>query len=127
MLQPTQIVNTLSKYIYKHLDGRYKFVVGMNKCDVYSIIYYQVPEISIDPSKDIEYSDINEMNININITTYKNAIRININEITPLETTIGYLKYELSDYPDITKLKENSMQDIRKKIMNRYSKYEFIF
>ena len=124
---PTQIVNILSKYIYKQLDGSYKFRVGMNKCDIYTLVYYQVPEISADPSQDIDYSDVNEMDLNINVTTYQNAIRININEISPLETTIGYLKYEIKDFEEIKKLEIQSIQDIRKKIIKRYNKYEFIF
>ena len=125
--QPTQIVNILSKYIYNHLDGRYKFKIGMNKCDIYSKVYYQVPEISVDPSQDIDYSDINEMDLNINVTTYQDAIRININEISPLETTIGYLKYSIKNFDNISKLKEKCMEDIQKKIMKRYDKYEFVF
>ena len=125
--QPTQIVNILSKYIYNHLDGRYKFKIGMNKCDIYSKVYYQVPEISVDPSQDIDYSDINEMDLNINVTTYQDEIRININEISPLETTIGYLKYSIKNFDNISKLKEKCMEDIQKKIMKRYDKYEFVF
>lgn len=126
-LHPTQIVNILSKYIYKQLDGRYKFKLGMNKCDIYSIVYYQVPEVSADPNENIDYSDVNEMDLNINVTTYKNAIRININELSPSETTIGFLKYELKSFENIDELKSRVMTDIQKKIVKRYDKYEFVF
>ena len=113
-LHPTQIVNILSKYIYKQLDGRYKFKLGMNKCDIYSIVYYQVPEVSADPNENIDYSDVNEMDLNIN-------------ELSPSETTIGFLKYELKSFENIDELKSRVMTDIQKKIVKRYDKYEFVF
>lgn len=126
-LHPTQVVNILAKYIYKNLDGRQKFKIGMNTCDIYFTVYYQVPEISVYPGDDISYSDIYEMNLNINITTYQNSIRINIYEISPLETTIGFLKYKLDQFYDIQQLKIQCMNDIKKKVTMRYNKYEFIF
>ena len=115
-------VNRIGKYIYKHLEGAYKSVKSGNMYDVYCTLLYQLKT---------EYggkiNDVNEMTIDINITTYQNKIRVNTIELTPEERTLG------SDVikPEILNDLQTAMNIILEKICNRiskaYDKYDILF
>lgn len=121
MLNLNQQINRLGKYLNKHIDGAYDYHTESNICIVNMLVYYQIPKL-MNPGEDKQLSDIKEMDIEINITTYKDAIRVNLNEITPQEATIGFLKYSGEDI-----VFSEVLFDIQKKIRKRFQDYEFVF
>lgn len=115
-MNANQQVNRLGKYLYKYLDSAFKYTTSSNTCDVYFLLLYQIPG----------QLDVQEMNIDISITTYQNKIRVNVIEISPEERTIGYSCYD----PEFVKnLKEASLkiyQDILKKVSKAYKDIDFL-
>ena len=67
------------------------------------------------------------MNIDINITTYQNKVRVDIIEMTSAERTLGYNLYppeKLNDLPSAMKL---IWRNIVNKVSKAYADYDFIF
>ena len=120
-------VNRLGKYLYRHIDSAYKFKTSSNTCDVYMTVYYQVPYLPDRPGGKKTYSDVMEMKLDISITTYQNKIRVNILEISPEETTIGFDLYHPDLVQDLPSLTEVVLDKIEKRVSNRYKDYEFMF
>lgn len=117
-LQAGQIVNQVGKYLYKHLDGAFKFDKSSNMCDVYFLLLYQREDSP----------DMHEMHIDLNITTYQNKIRVNILEVTPEERTLGYNCYEPEVFSkDLESGKERIYNNVVRKVSKAYQDYEFIF
>lgn len=128
-IQSGAAVNKIGKYLYKHLDGAYKFTHSPNMCDVYFLVLYQLPREKQIPGKQKEgYNDMHEMHVDLNITTYQNKIRVNLIEITEDERTIGYDLYkpELIQ-TDIEAAKEKIYQKVCKRLEKAYEEYDFIF
>ena len=74
----SQLVNKVGKYLYNHLDGAYKYSKDRNTYDVYVTLLYELkPEYGGIPN------DVQEMTIDISITTYQNKIRVDTIEMTP--------------------------------------------
>lgn len=116
-------VKRIGKYLYKNLDSAYNYKSSSNMFDVYFTLYYQEKH----PTLGIAINGIKEMNIDINITTYQNKVRVNVIEMTSAERTLGYNLYppeKLNDLPSAMKLIWSS---IVKKVEKAYSDYEFIF
>lgn len=116
-------VKRIGKYLYKNLDSAYNYKSSSNMFDVYFTLYYQEKH----PTLGIAINDIKEMNIDINITTYQNKVRVNVIEMTSAERTLGYNLYrpeKLDDLPAAMKLIWSS---IVKKVEKAYADYEFIF
>ena len=90
-LSANQQVNRVGKYLYKNIDGAFKYKTSSNACDIYFTLLYQLPLESRDESKGKEYNDIHEITVDINITTYQNKIRVNVIEMTPKQRTLGGL------------------------------------
>lgn len=124
-MQASQKVNTIGRYLYKHIESAYDFKKSANMFDIYFTVYYQLSEEN--RYEGITDDNFHEMNINMNITTYQNKIRINIIEISPKEITIGYDLYtpeKLENLPEAYNLIWNRFI----KRMNKYYKdYDFIF
>jgi len=122
MINLNKIINRLGKYLNKHIDGAYDYYTESNTSIVKFLVYYQIKQIPDQPGGEYDYSDLKEIDFEINITTYQDFIRINILEISPNETTIGYLKYDSGNivFGDI-------LSDIQKKIRRRFEGYEFLF
>lgn len=111
-------VNKISKYLYKHLDGAFKFQVSANMCDIYFLLLYQVPGIP----------DVKEMHINLNVTTYQNKVRVNVIEVTPEERTLGFDCYEPElIQTDLEAAKKKIFDKVVKRVSKAYEKYDFIF
>lgn len=109
----SQQVNRVGKYLYKHLDGAYEFRKSGNMYDVYCTLLYELKE---------EYggtkNDVQEMTININITTYQNKLRINTIEMTPQERTLGFDLMKPEELVDL----QTAMAIIQRKVGNRIRK-----
>lgn len=128
-LQAGQQVNRVGKYLYKHLDGAFKIKNSGNTCDVYVTVLYQIPpeflkKYGIEESK---YQEVNEMTLNINITTYQNKVRINIIEVTPDEKTIGYDLYQPEELEDLQKSADKIFKRVCRRISKEFQDYDFLF
>lgn len=116
-------VKRIGKYLYKNLESAYNFKSSSNMFDVYFTLYYQEKH----PTLGIAINGIKEMNIDINITTYQNKVRVDIIEMTSAERTLGYNLYpteKLNDLPSAMKL---IWRNIVNKVSKAYADYEFIF
>ena len=122
--QPTgsQLVNKVGIYLYKHLDGAFKYKKDRNTYDVYVTLLYELkPEYGGTPN------DVQEMTINISITTYANKIRVNTIEVTPQARTLGFDLFPIDKMYDM----ELAMSIIKWKVGNRirkaYEHYNILF
>ena len=114
-LSANQQVNRVGKYLYKNIDGAFKYKTSSNTCDVYFTLLYQLPLDMQEPDKGKEYNDVHEITVDINITTYQNKVRVNVIEMTPMQRTLGYDLYE----PYILEDLENAKKRIFNKIIKR--------
>lgn len=110
-------VNKIGKYLYNHIDGAFKYKTSPNICDVYFLLLYQ----------NKGEKEVNEMYIDLNITTYQNKVRVNVIEITPEERTIGYDCYSPEIICDLQSAKELVFNKVVKRISKAYSDTDFIF
>ena len=122
-ISASQQVKRIGKYLYKNLDTAYSFKSSSNMYDVYFTLYYQ----KIHPKLGIAINDIQEMNININITTYQNKVRIDIFEITPWERTLGYKLYAPEKLDNLPQAMKSIWDYVVRTVSKAYSEYEFIF
>lgn len=120
-----QLVNKIGKYIYKHLDGAYKFEKTPNVCDVYITVLYSIPA-NIAKTYNID-AELHEMTLNLNITTYQNKIRVNIIEMTPEECTIGFDVFPPEKLQDLNDALDLIYEKVKKRISKRYEDWDFIF
>ena len=120
-----QLVNTLGNYLYKHLDGAYKFEKAPNTYTIYVTVLFSVPA-DIAKAYHLD-AGINEMTLELNITTYQNKIRVNITEITPEEVTIGFDVFPPEQLQDLQTALNLVYERIKKRITRRYEDWDFIF
>ena len=113
VLPASKQVKRIGQYLYKHIDGAYDFKSSSNNYDVYFLLLYELKKELREPGK--EYP-VQEMKININVTTYQNKVRINIIEITPKERTIGFDAYTPEKVQDLQKAYPVIMEKIYKRI-----------
>lgn len=128
-LQAGQQVNRVGKYLYKHLDGAYKIKNSPNTCDVYVTVLYQIPPEFLKKYgiKGDEYEKVNEMTVNLSITTYQNKVRINIIEVTPDEKTIGFDVYKPEQLENLQESAAMIFNKVCKRISKEFQDYEFLF
>lgn len=123
-----QQINRVGKYLYKNIDGAFKFKTGSNQCDVYFKLLYEVPYLERIPGKQKEgYNDLHEMIIDLNITTYQNRLRVNILEVTPDERTIGSDVYKPELLENLNQAFVIIYDKLCKRIAKAYEDYDFIF
>lgn len=108
-------VNRVGKYLYKTFKGL-KYITSSNMCDVYIILLYAEPESN----------DVQEMILDINITTYQNKIRVNIIEVTPKERTIGFDLYTSEETMNLQEVSKKIYQKIVKRVSKAYQDYDFL-
>ena len=123
------IVNQIGKYMYKHLDGAYKFEKSTNMFDVYTVVIYSIPSeiVKIYKLEKPEYLKTNEMSLDINITSYANKIRINITEMDPEEKTIGFDTYPAELFSNMNDAYEVIYNKIVKRITKEFADFDFVF
>lgn len=116
MMSANKQVNRVGKYIYKHFDGAYKYDQHANECDIYITILYELKE---------EYggtkNDVQEMTIDVNITTYSNKLRVNTLEVTPQKRTLGFDLIPPEKLTNLEASKKLIEDIIRKRILKAYS------
>ena len=115
-------VNRVGKYLYNHLDGAYKYTKSPNMYDVYVTLLYQLK-----PEYDGGVNEVEEMTININITTYQNKVRVNTIEMTPMERTLGYDITKPEEMIDLQKAMEIIKWKVGNRIRKAYKEYIILF
>lgn len=108
-------VNRVGRYLYKTFKGL-KYTTSSNMCDVYIMLLYAEPESN----------DVQEMILDINITTYQNKIRINIIEVTPKEQTIGFDLYTSEEMMNLQEASKKIYQKILKRVYRAYEDFDFL-
>lgn len=126
-LQANQQVNRVGKYLYKNIDGAFKYGTSSNTSDVYFTLLYQLPRLQRIPGKGAEYNDVHEMTVNISITTYQNKLRVNTIELDPQKRTLGYDLFEPESLIDLEKAKELILNRVRYRIEKAYTDYDILF
>lgn len=124
VLPASKQVKRIGQYLYKHIDGAYDFKSYSNNYDVYFLLLYELKKELREPGKDYP---VQEMKININVTTYQNKVRINIIELTPKERTIGFDLYTPEKVQDLQKVYPVIMEKIYKRIYKTYEDYYFLY
>lgn len=117
-----QYVNTISNYLYRHIDTSYNQQNSANMSDVYFQVYYQM--INDDGTLD---ENLQQMNINLNITTYQDKIRINVLELTPDEFTLGMKIFTYKKDMNLDKLLVDTLAYVDKRLNKCYSDREFVY
>ena len=124
MLPASKQVKRIGQYLYKHIDGAYDFKSYSNNYDVYFLLLYELKKEFREPGKDYP---VQEMRVNLNVTTYQNKVRINIIELTPKERTIGFDLYTPEKVQDLQKAYPVIMEKINKRIYKAYEDYYFLY
>lgn len=115
VLPASKQVNRVGKYLYKAFKG-IKYTTSSNMCDVYITLLYAEPGSN----------DVQEMILDINITTYQNKIRVNIIEVTPKERTIGFDLYTSEEMMNLQETSKKIYQKILKRVYKAYEDFDFL-
>lgn len=117
-----QHVIRVGKYLYKHLDGAFKYMKSSNMYDVYCTLLYQRK-----PECGGKVNDVHEMTIDINITTYQNKLRVNTIEMTPQERTLGFDIIKPDDLDDLETAQKVIIWKVGNRIRKAYKDYVILF
>lgn len=111
-------VNRIGKYLMKHIDGAYSIKFLSMTCEVLMKMYYQIEG---------DANTFNEMDFEINITSYQNKIRVNLTEITETEKTIAQVILKPEEVEDLNLAKKRILSTLRKAIAKEFDNYIFVF
>ena len=126
-LQASQIVNKVGRYLYKNIDGAFRMKSSSNTFDVYTTLLYQLlPEFQ-SPANDRKQNDVQEMTLNISITTYQNKIRLNIIEVDPNERTLGFFLYPPELFDNMEAAFAKIQRDFNRTVVKKYENYKILF
>ena len=113
-----QDVNRVAKYIYNHTDGAYKIKFGANYVDVYMRVYYHTG-VADEP--------VQEMKLDINMTSYSGKIRYNVTELTVMENTFLHGTIQMKSANQYQEVKTAIYERIKRAIQEEFAEYDFIF
>lgn len=122
----SSLVNKIGKYLYKNLDGAFKFTTTSNMCDVWVTLLYQLPYLQQVPGRGKEYNDVHEMVLDINITTYQNKIRVNVLEVTPENKTLGHDVFPPENLVNLSSAKKQIFERVMYRVCRAYKDYNFL-
>lgn len=123
MINLTQQVNRISRYLYNHIDSAYRYKTSSNTVDVYMTVMYQLPVVR----RPIGDQEVHEMHIIISVTTYADKIRVNLIEISPDERTLGHMAIPEDLVDNLEGLKKYILARIQKLLNKLYANYDFIY
>lgn len=129
-MQAGEKVNKIAKYIKKHIEGAYKLTFSPMTADVYVTIYYQIPDEVIKTVEKYNQtidSSMHQMDIDINITSYQNKIRINVIRMDDNEKTLGHFVIKPEDTEDLNAVLAAIKQKVSSFIEKEYQDYDFVF
>lgn len=98
--------------------------------DVYVTIYYQIPDEVIKTVEKYNQtidSSMHQMDIDINITSYQNKIRINVIRMDDNEKTLGHFVIKPEDTEDLNAVLAAIKQKVSSFIEKEYQDYDFVF
>lgn len=118
-----RLINKLGEYLYHNIDGAISYKTKPNKSIVTFLMYFQY-----DPDK-VEQSDIDlqEIKIEIDITTYNSKIRVYMIELDPNERTLGYYLYSPESANDIRYMKDDILNKLNKRISKFYGEFLYLY
>ena len=122
----TKLVNIVGKHIYKTLDGAFKITYSANMCDVYVTLLYAIPEDIVKIYNFPNGQDVQEVTLDINITTYTDKLRVNVIEMTTMERTLGFDTYVPEKYKDVKVLEDVIIDKVLLRVNKAYSEYELL-
>lgn len=127
MLQGSQIVNRLGKYLKNHLTGSGTIKNESNVCTVNIPLSYTV-KIDKDAfddgiSKDTP-DEMGTITVQIYIKTYDNKIAVSIFNG---DLTIDYKTYTVASFEDYEKQCVKILNTVKKRISKKYPQYDFSF
>lgn len=131
LAKPTQ-VKRLGKYLKDNLSGVFKVQEPPNEYIIYTTILYQIkPEVRkalkrYQKEFQGKEEDVYEMDIYLNLTTYKQFIRINVIELDENEQTLGYMRLSQQDLMSLPYCKTKIMEYVKKVIEKKYENYEVL-
>lgn len=110
----SSMVNKVGKYLYEHIDGAYKFKKDRNTYDLFIDMQYQKrPQYTESPP-------VEDMKINISITTYQNKVRVDTIEVTPMERTLGYDLFKPEELTDLADAQYKILRRVKARIQKAY-------
>lgn len=125
-MQGGQYVNKVGRYLYEHLDGAFKVDKSPNMYDIWLTLLYQIPSEYLTESEKDDV-DVQELTINLNVTTYDDKLRINIIVEDEYEKTIGTKTFSFAKIDNLEWLRLEILKFIRKKLEKEYGDYDFYF
>lgn len=129
IVEAGQIVNKVGNYLYNHIDSAYKFEKKANMYEIYFLVLYEIPKEFLRKYGITEekYNQLFEMNVNINVTTYQNKIRVDTISMDPEEETLGFDLFPPEKLVDLNKAYELIMSKVHRRIEKRFSDFDFVF
>lgn len=135
--EASQYVNKVGKYLYNKLKKTgcaYKFETYANTCNVHCYVAYEktkLENLSHNPSYaffDLDtICENHRVDMNINITTYQNKLRVNVINDDAMEKTIGHIVLKPEELTDYNKVLDKIMVYIIIRLEKEYYGYEFTF
>ena len=124
-----QLVNKIGNYFYRHLDGAFKFEKKANEYDVWVTVLYQIPPEVLKRYNitDEKYKSVQEMTVDINITTYSNKIRVNTIVEDPDAKTLGFDLFPPEKLQDLNKAFDLIYPKVCRRIEKEFRDYVFMF
>lgn len=126
-LSGNQQVIRVGKYLFKNIDGAYDFKSTSNMYDIYMTVLYEVPRERRERSDSENKNYLHEMNVNINITTYANKLRVNVIEMTNREKTLGTIVIFPEHLEDLSEARRRILAKVIKCLSKEFSEYDFLF
>lgn len=117
-IDPSQLVNRLGKYLYKHIDSAYKITYRPSTVDIYMYMYYQEHDVA---------DSMQQINFIVNIATYAKKIRVNVIEDTEMENTIGHQVFWPDELKDLPEAQKKIYDMVCHAVEREYSDYDFIY
>ncbi len=116
-LQPSQYMIQLGKYIYNNVEYCYQYKSSVNTFDCYLRVHYTIDEDLIEEGESSEgYIDLN-----LNLVTYQNKIRINLYELdNSYQKVIGTKILEVKDNFNVKSECDKLLKFVFKKIGKEY-------
>lgn len=118
-----QQINRIVKYLYHNIDGAISYRTEPNKSIVTFLMYFQD-----DPST-VNQSDfnLNEIKIEIDVTTYNNKVRVDMIELDPNQRTLGYYLYSPESIQDMKYIRNDILNKLSKRIRKFYGQFLYLY
>ena len=126
VIPPEQLVNRIGKYMYKHIDGSFKYELKPLMYDFWFTMLYEIPKPTNPGHKRIDDS-VFEITIHLSITTYQKKIRVNVIEETPNQRTLGHDVFKPEQVVDPEIAKQRIMERVHQRIAKAYRDYDYVY